>query len=279
MRILSSNHIDDGYEPSSPELNTEKGVLDIGSSSECDLLEESKIIAETLILRCKLRPLPYENQSIKVGLISEGNPLHDVLLYDKGSLTYGYEREFEHSLFQGVALDYTGMGRAVHHGETFMFEGTNLSEGTLKCSNPLYIKPFLVETDYHVERTTSANERILRGFGGYYKEGTKLEDIQQIYYSLTSVEDKTRVRLFSSTTLLNQHTPPPQGGRDFNKNVLFQPAPEKHIYLSLAGALAEGFCSLSLEQDDTTTQFTSYRGELVSGHSNLLDVYFRGNDR
>ncbi len=288
MRILPPSKITDGYEPSPPELNTEKGVLDIGSSSECDLIEESKLVAETLILRCTLRPIPYLNQDIKVRLISEGNPLEDVLLYDKGSLTYGYEREFEHSMVQGIALDYTGKGRGVQGGEAFVFEGADLKEGCIRCANPLYVKPFSVESQSYAERSTSLpsrqilisppgvlNARILRGFGGYYKEGIKLEDIQQVYYSLTSVENKTRVRLFSSTVLHEQHTPAPQGGRDFNKQILFHPSPERHHYLSLSGALAEGFCSLLVEYEGSVTKFTSTFGEPIVGHPNLIDVYFK----
>jgi hypothetical protein len=288
MRILPPSTINNGFEPSQPELNTEKGVLDIGSSSECDLIEESKLVAETLILRCTLKPVPYLNRDIRVRLIVQSNPLEDALLYDKGSLTYGYEREFEHSMVQGIALDYMGMGRGIQRGESFVFEGTDLNEGCIKSTHPLYVKPFSVETQSHVERTTSLHSgqilisppgalsaRILRGFGGYYKEGIKFEDIQQVYYSLTAVDDKTRVRLFSSTLLHEQHTPAPQGGRDFNKQILFHPHPDRHEYLSLSGALAEGFCSLSVEHEGGITKFSSTFGEPIVGHPTLLDVYFK----
>lgn len=288
MRILSPTYLDNGFDPSTPELNTEKGVLNIGTEGECNLIEDSKRIADTLILRCKLQPLPYQNQGIIVKLILEGNSLQEVTLYDKESHTYGYEREIEQSMLKGIALNYTGLGRGSQGDETFVFEGMDLSQGTLKCEDPLYIKPFSVETQAYSERTTTLssdqrlvsppgviNARILRGFGGYYKEGITLADIQQVYYSLTSVEDKTRVRLFSSTTLQENHTPAPHGGHDFNKQVLFHPLPDRHTYLSLAGALAEGYCYFSVEHEGDITKFTSTFGEPISGHPNLVDVYFK----
>jgi len=288
MRILPPSRFLPGFEPAQLELNTEEGILDISSPSTCELIDEKKIIAETLILRCHLRPLPLLNKNIKVRLISEGNSLNETLLYDTDSVTYGYEREVELSMWRGIALDYTGLGRGIYQEESFVFYGKDLPEGRIEGDNPIYVKPFLVETQNHAERSTSLtsgqtlvsppgalNATILRGYGGYYKEGLKLEDIQQVYYSLTAVEDQTRVRLFSSSLLLEQHTPPPLGGREFNHDFLFNPLPHKEQYLSLSGSLAAGFCYLMVSTECGVTRFQSYLGEPVFGHPTLFNIYFK----
>ncbi|HUX80527.1 MAG TPA: hypothetical protein VMW10_12410, partial [Alphaproteobacteria bacterium] len=66
MHILPLMPIHNGYEPSTPELNQEEGILDISHESGCILIEESKIIAETLILRCAICPIRLESKSIHV---------------------------------------------------------------------------------------------------------------------------------------------------------------------------------------------------------------------
>ena len=81
MGILPFMPLQEGYEPPYVELNQEEAILDICHPSECVLLEESKMLAEMLILRCVLKPLHFGDKGIKVRLISEGEVLDDTPLY------------------------------------------------------------------------------------------------------------------------------------------------------------------------------------------------------
>lgn len=278
-----------GHEPPVPELNQEEGVLEIIQPGSCTLVEESKIVAETLILRCALRPLPLQNDKINVQLIAEGEALETTPLYEDDSIAYGYERERKDSCWKAIALDYTGIGRGVKDGESFAFYGKTLPFGEIQNADPLYTKPFNVEQAHYQERLTTLLEgqvlrsppgaldtQFLRGYGGYYKEGVSLEDIQQVYYHLTSTGRRTRVRLINSTTLNEQHTPPPQGGQAFDYGVQFIPTLREEEYLSLVGVLAAGYARLSVSSELGVSSFSSYLCEPVPGFSNLVNVYFRG---
>lgn len=287
MPILPFMPLHKGYEPSAVELNHEEGVLEISHPSDCVLIEESKLVAETLILRCVIKPICMKDKTVKVRLISEGEVLEDTPLYEEESLAFGYEKEIKHSQWQGIALEYTGMGRGVYQGESFHFDGKTLPHGHIEIGHPLYFKPFKVDTDNHQERTTTLasgqiltsppgalDAQVLRGYGGYYKEGIAPEEIQQVYYSLTSTHTQTRVRLFTSSTLHEQHTSPPNGGRDFHRDVIFNPSIQEEEYLSLSGAIATGYARLTVSTDWGKIQFLSYLCESVSGHPTFVNVYF-----
>lgn len=289
MRILPFMAPHEGYEPPLAELNQEEGELDISHPSHCTLVEESQIVAETLVLRCTLRPIPLQNKMIHVQLIAEGEALENTLLYDGESIAYGYEWESQDSCWQAIALDYTGVGRGVHEGEAFVFYGNSLPFGKIELKTPLYEKPFLCEISSYQERMTTLlsgmvlrsppgviDTQILRGYGGYYKPGVVLEDIQQVYYSLTSTHGQTRVRLVNSTTLQEQHTLPPLGGKLFDYGVQFSPVPREEDYLSLPGALAAGYGKLSVTSELGSTVFSSFLCEGIAGFPGLVNVYFRG---
>lgn len=67
MRILPFMPSHEGYEPASAELNQDEGILDISHPSSCVLVEEAKRVAETIILRCVLRPIPLEKKTTNGG--------------------------------------------------------------------------------------------------------------------------------------------------------------------------------------------------------------------
>jgi hypothetical protein len=291
MNIFSTLQDRQGFEPIPPELNSDLGVLEITGPPHFELLEDRKTTIETLVLRCTLKPLPLLNKNIKVQLTVEGIPLPDCQLYEKDSMTYGYAGEIESSCWEGITLQYDGLGYFMTEGNSTPLQGDVFSEGRLLMGNPLYVKPFITESEQVHERVTSygidqilvtppgkLNTRVLRGYGGYYKEGAKLDDICQVYYSLVASEDRTRVRLFSSLLLHEQHTPPPLGGQDFKQNLIYFPEPKREQYLSLGGALAEGFCTLSLETNAGISLFRSYLGERLVGHPSKVFVHFKPYD-
>lgn len=288
MRILPTYPSQEGYEPLAPELNQEEGILEITHPSECTLREEKKLAPKFLVLRCALRPLPIADKTIKVQLISEGEKLEKVPLYESESITYGYEWEVRNTLYQGISLEYAGMGHGTHQGEAFVIEGNVLPSGALKIDKPLYVKPFRVETQDYQERSTTLpservlttppgvlDTRVLRGYGGHYKVGIDLEEIQQVYYSLTFAKTQTRVRLHSTSALKESLTPPPLGGHDFNQDVLFHPVPREEDYLSLSGAIAAGYVRFSVTMEWGDISFRSFQSEPVSGNLGHINVYFK----
>ncbi len=288
MRILHPSSPDTGYEPGFVDLNLEEGSLDITHPSSCILMEDSKTVPETLSLRCVLRPLPLVNKTSTVQLISEGEVLEKALLYEEETVIQGYERDIKNSQWKGIAVEYAGVGQGMHHGEKFFFSGKSMPAGQIEDTNPLYVKLFCGEgASYQVRITTLAagnvltsppgvvNTRVLRGYGGYYHPGVPLEQIEQVYYALTSEYDKTRIRLYTSSTLEVQHTPPPHGGRDFNHTVMFSPLPRVEEYMSLTSALSAGHARLSLKTELGVTPYTSYFCEPVPGHPTFVTVCFR----
>jgi|GEM_PF-6851517 len=288
MRILPSYSPDPGYEPGFVELNYEEGILDITHPSSCVLLEESQIVPNVLTLRCSLHPVPLLDKTSKVQLISEGESLQAALVYDEEKVVKGYEEEVKNSQWRGIALEYAGMGHGVYQGEKVVFSGKTLPFGTIEEKRPLYLKPFSVETQsYQVRATTLVegkvlasppgvlNTRVLRGYGGHYQPGVPLEDIQQVYYTLTSEYDQTRIRLYSSSVLQAQHTPPPRGGREFNHEIMFSPLPREEEYLSLAGALAAGYARLLLKTEYGVIQYSSYSCSPVPGYPAFVTVDFK----
>lgn len=288
MRILSPSSSDAGYEPAFVELNHEEGILDITHSSQCVLLEDSKIVPEILSLRCVVHPMPLLNKTSKVQLVAEGDPLKEALLYDEEVVSHGYEEEIKNSQWSGIAVEYTGSGQGIYQGEKFVFSGKTLPFGKIEETRPLYLKPFCVETQSYQVRTTTLsagqvltsppgvlNTRVLRGYGGYYQPGISLEQIQQVYYALTSDYDRTRIRLYTSSELQAQHTPPPRGGRQFNNEIMFTPLPREEEYMSLSGALAAGYARLSLKTEIGVVSYSSYSCEPVPDCPTFVTVCFR----
>lgn len=265
MFILPIMPPQNGYEPRSPILNEDEGILDISDEGECTLHEESKIVADTLILRCSLRPIPLIDKTIKVQLTSEGETLESALLYYEGSIAYGYNREVKSSYWKAIALDYVGIGRGIYHGESFIIQGNTLPSGKLNFTNPLYVKPFLIETQNIQERHTTLNSGqvlfsppgildtpVSRGYGGYYKEGIPVEEMQQVFYTLTSTQTQTQVRLdFTAFSTPQEET------------------------LSLPGALATGYAKLKVITEVGELIFSSFLCERVFGHPTWVNVYFK----
>ena len=246
-------------------------MLEISGEASCQLVEESQTVPETLSLRCRLRPLPQRYPGSKMQLISEGKALEESPLYADATIVQGYERLLHLSRWQGIAVVYEGAGQGKFQGNFFVFQGLEVPWGRLEIGQPLYIKPFATEDqDYQLRVTTVGegevlstppgmlNTKMLRGYGGYYQPGIPLEEMEQVYYSLTSDYEKTKVRLHSSATLRSQHTPPPHGGRDFNETVVFSPTLMPQEYLSLPACLAAGDASLDLVTPWATIPYRSY---------------------
>ena len=232
----------------------------------------------------KIYPLARPPSDVNVQLTSENEALESAALYDETIVAYGYDREIRASQWQGMALEYTGIGTSISDGESLSFQDNNFSLGKIKVTSPLYLKPFRVEVESHKEHHRTLedgshlitppavlNKQVLRGYGGYYKEGIPFEHIQQIYYSLTSTHNATRIRLISTEQLQEEGSPPPTGG----ENRIFTPSLREEEYLSLGGALAAGYASVSLEIEEKIILFKSFRCAPVSGHPTFINVYFK----
>ena len=288
MPILPYLPPSEGYEPPYAEPNPDEGVLDITGSSSCTLIEDNRRVADILILRCRLTPIPLQIPSIKAQLIADGVPLEAALLYQKESISLGGEAKVKDSHYRGIGLDYIGIGKGITQGHAFPIQGNTFPTGKIKGGPLLYIKPFQCEETHHLERVTTfpsgdtlvsppgiLNALVLRGYGGYYKEGSDLESIQQIYYHLTSTHTQTRVRLFNSAALQKNLTPPPHGGQLAQQKIIFHPLPREEEYLSLPGALAAGYAKLMVEADGENVLFTSFLCRPVSDHPTLINVHFK----
>jgi hypothetical protein len=284
MRILPPMPLSEGYETPSIVLNEEEGVLEIFHPSEGHLLKESKIVPEILILRCQMCPLARQPSDISVQLTAEDEALESAPLYDKNVVAYGYDKEIFASQWQGIALEYTGIGMSISDEESLSFQDNEFSFGKIKVASPLYLKPFRVEVENHKEHHLTLesgahlitppsvlNRQVLRGYGGYYKEGVSFEHIQQIYYSLTSTHKVTRIRLTSTEQLQEEGSPPPTGG----ENRIFTPSLREEECLSLGGTLAAGYASISLEIEEKTILFKSFRSAPLNGHPTFINVYFK----
>jgi len=272
MRILPIMPRSSGYEPQAIDLNQEEATLDITHPALCVLEEESKLFAESLVLRCSLKPLPLQNQALKVQLILEGDPLESALLYDTSSLIPTGHFQGLECQWEGLSLQYEGSGYGTFQGKTFPLSGNSFPFGQIQMRNPLYLKPFHVEQEAYQERRTTlptgqvltsppgvTDTVILRRYGGYYKKGIPLSEIQQIYYSLTSSHGKTRVRLYKAT---DPHTP----------QRLY---PQEEESPSFGGAIASGSAPISVVSNGLSLGFSSYLCEPVPGQPNLINVHFR----
>lgn len=263
-----------GYEPPSVELNQEEAVLEIFHPAEGVLRKVMPSAAGILILRCRLVPVALTNTAARVQLTSENETLTSVPLYEDASVVFGYEHEVSISRWQAIALEYAGTGQEIREGTALPFQGTELSQGTLRLSSPLYFKPFRSEGENHAEQhATQAsgerlitppgvlNKQVLRPYGGYYKPGARLEDIQQVYYSLTSIQQRTGVRLHSSSNV--------------NPSTMVLPSLRTEESLSLGGALAAGYATISITTDGGDVPMKSFHCEAVAGG---VDVRFRAEN-
>src|SRR3990167_2144067 len=138
MRILSYTPLSEGYEPGFIGLNQDEGVLEIAHPATFHIQEESKIIADTLTLRCTIRPLHCRHKEMRVHLISENTPLENAFLYDADTVVPGYEEKIENSQWQGIVVEYAGLGHGRCQDKSFSFYGKSLPLGQLKLREHLY---------------------------------------------------------------------------------------------------------------------------------------------
>lgn len=287
MKILSWGNVGEGYCPGSIPLNQQEGYLEVGEAGPCQLQEASESFAETLILKCGLHPIP-PREGTDVQLISEQKPLEPVFLYRKEAVIGPYAREIENSAYQGIAITYSGQGHGKRAGgDSFPIRGKIFQEGRLEVGDPLYIKPFRTETERLRFYLTTVGRGVtlasppgvldtyvLRGYGGYFKAGAPLETCEQVYYSLSSDYDKTRIRLHASSRLESQGIIPPQGGKTERQSMLFSPTPREEEYLSLKGALEAGYARVSVVTDAGRSTYVSSRVEETSSYPPFILLHF-----
>ncbi len=284
MHILSPFPSQDGYEPFPVDSNQELGMLDIYHPSEGSCIEETKISPQQIILRCELKPLPLTFPSPEAQLILEGEALHKCALYAKPSIAYGYSREWEYSMWAAISLHYLGKGQGTYQNDTFDFEGTTLPMGSLILRTPLFTKTFITQHQNLSERHTTLasgqlltsppdvfNTRIFKGYGGYYKPGIPLEEIQQIYFSFGCTQSETKIKLYDSSFLERNLTPPPQGG----KEITFYPPLQDESIMSLSGALIGGYAIIEFQTESISIRLRSYTYKAISGSTTDIDIFFK----
>lgn len=269
MRILPRLPAQEGHEPQPHDFNEEVGLLDIFQPSGGIFIETLNQAPEVLILRCVLKPTPLTQLGAQGQLTLEGDKLNATPLYEKSFLLSG---DWESTRYGSVSLTYAGMGQFIRDGNKIDFEGYELPIGELKIGSTIYTKFFRFAERNVQERQTTfpsgqvltsppglLNTRILRGYGGAYHPDLPLDEIRQVYYSLHSLKDETRVRLYSLI---------PAG-------FTIYPTPTTEERLSLAGALTEGYGKVNLGVGGESLRYQSYFAEKVADAPHHVNVYFK----
>lgn len=269
MRILPQLPHQEGHEPLAHEFNEEIGLLDTFHPSDGECVESLNQAPQILILRCELQPTLLTQLGVQGQLTLEGDSLKAAPLYDKSSLLSG---DWENARYASISVTYAGTGQTITQGNKVDFEGIELSEGELKIADALYTKSFhFAERNVQERQTTFPsgqvltsppgllNTRVLRGYGGAYHPDRVLDEIRQVYYSLHSLKDETKVRLYSSA----------------RSGFTIYPTPTEEERLSLAGALATGSGKVELEMGDESFTYRSYFAEKVADSSQHVNVYFK----
>jgi hypothetical protein len=168
-------------------------------------------------LQLQIRSIPINNTSTTAHYTHGNIVCKPINLYQDPAITT--EREHELYLYgrcQAIELIYNGSSTVQMTPTTpwLPFNGSQVADGLLSCAaqNCLYRHEFLTQTQPQILQRTyqDASKRWvtfpleipgvpLFGFGGFYRPGTPLDRIEQVYFTLLNKSNVTHLNLTTAS--------------------------------------------------------------------------------
>ncbi len=257
--------------PHTAFYNTDKGQLMIGT----DKLENIKNLQDfPLYLQLKAKIITLKEREHGISLsYEEGGFVHDpVLLYPESMDNY-YTSEIE--------IHYLGMGeyRDPHDHQIHTFLGQQLPWGTLCFEGTLlYRLPFITqESSLNIKSEEGVQD--VRGYGGYYRLGCALEEVQQIFFTSGFEGNCSYFYLSTLSDWHHKGIQPPIPASQEGHQIRFINGGEEPIE-NLRSALQKGGARLSLyggvddHEAEIIGHYQSIDGQGTS-HDQLILTYVR----
>ncbi len=266
MKITYPLILTEGYDAP----NTEQSTPDLAKLDSQDFWHVKSVdfqftLPDKIIIQAQAEPVPLKAKTAQVSLLAQGKPLPSQALYDPATLSHHFTYEPEDCQIQAIRLKY--------HGSEWQ---------SLLPFNPgdlIYEKPFRVQENRVIHEEHNQGEtspRRLYGYGGAYKAGLSLNQIQQVYSELFEGINKTEITLTSSSQWHERGVTPFNNGTFHQQHILVESQLTYEQSLNLGAALIEGYAKVKVQDPTTQDAFVYTSSGVTQPHDspNILLITF-----
>lgn len=245
MKITYPLILTEGYDAPHTEHSTpDLAKLDSQDFWHIKSVDFQFTLPDKIIIQAQADPVPLKTKASQVSLLAQGRALPSQALYDPSTLSHHFAYEPEDCQIQAIRLNF--------HGSEWQ---------NILPFNPgdlIYEKPFRVQDNrvIHEERSQEENPpRRLYGYGGVYKPGLALNQIQQVYSELFEGINKTEITLTSSSQWQERGVTPFNKGTFHQQHILVESQLTYEQSLNLGAALIEGYAKVKVQDPATNDTF------------------------
>jgi hypothetical protein len=242
--------------PSTGDVNIEPPRFLVGGGQDPGKIVGPDFMPPILILRARIMPLlRHHDGSVMAKFIKDSKAFSTISVY---STETSIARHGQH---QSIELDYVGVGQiqCPETGQMIPFAG-NTFLGLALEKTTLFVKTFLSQETgtvtlthvnsgynrYMVYPSGLENAYPLWGYGGYYRSGIPLTQIEQIFFTITQKNTQTAVYLTPLSFWKEKGIFPPLGGKNGPETVVYIDENALIVTRSLGGDIEAGEVSISM---------------------------------
>jgi hypothetical protein len=196
--------------PSTAYHNTDLAELQIGSL-ETVLLAESLEAPDQIYLTAKLEGVRQTQDTLTVRLQDDTHLFDPILLYPETTQEYAWSY---------VTLESAGYGNYLWNHQWIPFCNHRVPQGVLKVPSPLYHHSFIRQTESFIF-AEDEHVQVMKGYGGFYRPSCRVEEIQQIFFTVRSEGPQAAFYLSSLSDWQEKGLMPPQEGDGTHKRIRF----------------------------------------------------------
>ena len=222
-------------------------------------------------VRAVVKPTIITNKNIQATLQYNGKVLAPENLYN----SYLYS---EHA---GVQIDLLSLAEVEFAQDCEQQHTKNSDQLFTLPAKQVFKKDFFYQSSDVIENfETSEMLSYLWGFGGFYKPGCKLSDIEQILFStaIHKTKDKaTQIVLYRVSTWQSKGMEIGKKLKQGSLSKAFEKTISKDAFLSLADHINNGdvTCKLLLKGLNDQQTYKSFRYSTISSQNHTYEIYFK----
>ena len=293
----------------------EKPILEMAPYIEGSCLESLgfyKGAPFCIRLLCRLNPIPLDValSALEAKIIKQTGALEAINLYPTITQARGYEHAFDTSLSleASIPILWDGEGNVLSgieilweekglvqwkEGDTVhLFSEGNIDAYHLLCTRNLFMKPFLFwdnsiviketfggnkEEEIHILPASSPMCLPIFPYGGYYRPGLPLEQIEPLFLQVMEQDHRTRLSITRGENWKHRGIIPPHPGRRGNFAIEFLGGFEPLHLLSLAETILGGHIKIVLkeQEEESLIEYASFLYEIAEGEKDLYWISFQ----
>lgn len=244
-------------------------------------IQEKSLVGDMIALRAVIKGAKFAPNSSRVTLILEGEPFKSRTLYDDQTvLESSYPPK--DCQYESLQILYNGHGYLLKEGEKLPFRDDGVSNCKLSVAkNDVLLNHRFDYTNTNLEQRISTfasglkltsppgcvNAHVFMPYGGHIPDTGDLEEIKQIYFTLTATQGETRLILENDPINRTLHM----------KKTVIHPA-SKTDNQCAPQRIVEGDIKMTVERDGLEQSFQSFSYQRLPLDEEI-EIYFHPINR